>query len=125
MLLDELQRAFEYLPSPGLLHRVGVPWVPEQGQQVIRRARAADVLGEGRKNTGEPCQQLPHPQARDQLFYSYWCPQDAPYLAYPKWEARKQKQNTDKNQKTLETENQRPCFNEAAENRPETCNGCR
>lgn len=51
MLLDQLQGPLEDLPGPGLLHRVGVPWIPEQGQQVIRGARAAGGrAGQGGKS---------------------------------------------------------------------------
>ena len=51
VLLNQLQRPLEYLPGPGLLHSVGVPRVPEQGQQVIWGAGSASgCLGRKGKN---------------------------------------------------------------------------
>lgn len=49
VLLDQLQRPLEYLAGARLLHGVGVPWVAEQGQQVVRGAWAAGAVGAGGK----------------------------------------------------------------------------
>lgn len=49
VLLNQLQRPLKYLSRACLLHGVGVPRVPEQGQQVIGRTGTANGSGaEGR-----------------------------------------------------------------------------
>ena len=69
MLLDQLQRPLEDLPGPGLLHRVGVPWIPEQGQQVVRGARAAGgQAGRGGKSGTDDREQKSLKNHRGYLF---------------------------------------------------------
>ena len=52
VLLNQLQGPLKYLPGPGLLHRVGVPRVAEQGQQVIWGARSASGRWRGKGKNG-------------------------------------------------------------------------
>lgn len=84
VLLDELQGPLEDLSCPGLSHCVGVPRVPEQGQQVIGRAWTAGRIGErGAMKQGTGADPLESTRAGATVLYRYAGHEEVPYLTHP------------------------------------------
>lgn len=95
VLLDQLQRPLEDLPGPGLLHRVGVPRIPEQGQQVVRGARAAGGrAGRGGKS-GQTTENKSHSRITEvTCFYGYISTDMKHRTLLIPWKATKQRNKT-------------------------------
>ena len=100
VLLDQLQRPLKNLPGPGLLHCVGVPRVPEQGQQVVRGARAAGGrVGRGGKSGTDDQEQVTQESLRLTVSTATfpWTRSTVPYSSHGRQQSKGTKSKDAKN----------------------------